>query len=329
MPTSLVNRRFALAIMSGGAILASGPGRTQQPDYPNRPIKLVVPFPAGGPTDVAARIIISDLSMALGQNVVIENKGGAGGNIAAADVAKAVPDGYTLLEATAGTHGINAALYKAMPYDHLRDFVPVALLASSPNLFLVHPSVPATTIGEFVALAKEKKGGLQIAIAGYGTTPHMAAELLKVSAGIEFTLVPYKGGGQAMTDLIGGHITAMVDNVPTALPHIRSGAIRALAVSSFVRSSVLPDVPTVSETLPGFECFAWWGIAAPTGTPAPVVARLNGEINRLLATDAIRRRYDDLGAEPQPRSVAAFDALIRSETEKWARVVAATGAKIQ
>ena len=323
-----IDRRSLLA---GGAALtaASVSARGQSPgEWPTRPIRFVVPFPAGGPTDVAARIIVSDLSLALRQNVVIENKGGAGGNIAAADVARAAPDGYTLLEATAGTHGINAALYRSMPYDHLRDFTPVALFASSPNLFLVHPSVPATTMAEFAALAKEQKGAIQIAIAGYGTTPHMAAELLKVSAGIEFTLVPYKGGGQAMTDLIGGHIKVMVDNVPTALPHIRSGAIRALGVSSFTRMDVLPEVPTVAEALPGFECFAWWGMAAPAGTPAPIVARLNREVNALLATEAVRKRYADLGAEPQPKSVGEFDALIRQETEKWARVVKATGAKL-
>lgn len=300
-----------------------------QSAYPNRPIRLLVPFPAGGPTDLAGRIITTDLAAVLGQNVIVDNRGGAGGNIAAADVAKATPDGYTLLLATAGTNAINAALYPSPGYDHLRDFRGVALFSEAPNLLLINPRLPAGSMAEFIALAKARPGSVQVAIAGFGTTPHMTAELLKLAAGIDILLVPYKGGGQAMTDLIGGNVMAMIDNVPTALPHIRSGSIRALGVSSLERSPVLPDVPTIAATLPGFESLAWWGLAAPARTPDAVIERLNESVNKLLATNAIRKRYADLGATVRPITPVAFDAFIRSETTKWATVVKATGAKLE
>ena len=319
---------LSLAALATPQALATTQARAQ-PAYPTRPIRLLVPFPAGGPTDLAARIIANDLGTALGQNIVIDNRGGAGGNIAATDVARATPDGYTLLLATTGTNAINAALYKSPGYDHLRDFRAVALFASAPNLLLVNPTLLAATLPEYIALAKSKPGQLQIAIAGFGTTPHMTAELLKLAAGIDITLVPYKGGGQAMTDLIGGNVLGMIDNVPTALPHIRSGSIRALGISSLEPSPVLPQVPTIATTLPGFESLVWWGLAAPTKTPDAVVDRLNQAVNQLLATDQIRRRYADLGATVQPLSPAAFDALIRSETTKWATVVKETGAKLE
>lgn len=321
----VLTRRASLALTAAAWAAPAG----AQPAYPTRSIHLVVPFPAGGPTDLAGRIISQDLGAALGQTIVVDNRGGAGGNIAAADVAKAPPDGYMLLRATTGTNAINAALYKSLPYDHLRDFRPVALLANSPNLLLVNPAVPAKTMAEFIALAKAKPGQIQIAIAGFGTTPHMTAELLKLSAGIDITLVPYKGGGQAMTDLIGNNVMAMIDNVPTALPHIRSGSIRALGISSLGRSPVLADVPTIAATLPGFESLAWWGIAAPVATPSAIVDRLNAAVNQLLRTDRIRTRYADLGAVVQPLSPEAFGALIQSETVKWAAVVKATGARLE
>ena len=309
-----------------GALVAAS-GRAWADGYPTRPIRLVVPFPAGGPTDLAGRIIGPDLGAALGQTIVVDNRGGAGGNIAAADVARAAPDGYTLLLATTGTNAINRALYKHLAYDHLRDFRAVALLADAPNLLLVHPSVPATTIPEFIALARRET--IQVAVAGYGSTPHMAAELLKVAAGIELGVVPYKGGGQATTDLIGGHVRAMIDNLPTALPHVRSGAIRALGISSPARSPLLPEVAPIADTLPGYECQAWWGIAAPAATPVDVVQRLNGAVNGLLGSERVRTRYADLGAAVRPLSPDAFDAMIRAETAKWAAIVATTGAHIE
>ncbi len=331
MPT--LSRRLLLALPFAAGLARAQTARAQtaraQTAYPTRPIRLVVPFPAGGPTDLAGRIIAPDLGAALGQTIVVDNRGGAGGNIAAADVARAAPDGYTLLLATTGTNAINAALYKHLAYDHLRDFRAVALFASAPNLVLVHPSVPATSMADFIALARKNPGQIKVAIAGFGTTPHMTAELLRVSAGIDLGLVPYKGGGQAMTDLIGGHVTCMIDNVPTALPHIRGGAIRALGVSSLQPSPVLPDVPAIADTLPGFESLAWWGLAAPRATPDAVVARLSHEVDVLLATDRIRARYADLGAEARPLSPAAFDALMAAETAKWAGIVAKTGAHLE
>ncbi len=318
-----LTRRTALGMAMASALLS----RAHAQAYPNRPIRLVVPYPAGGPTDLAARIITPDLGTALGQNIVVDNRGGAGGNLAAADVARAAPDGYTLLLATAATNAINAALYKNLAYDHLRDFCAVALLANAPNLVLVHPSVAAKTMPDFIALARREP--IQVAFAGYGSTPHLAAELLKVSAGINLTLVPYKGGGQAMTDLIGGHVGCMIDNLPTALPHIRSGAIRALGISSPERSPVLPDVPSIADTLPGYECQAWWGLAAPSATPPEIIQRLNAAVNGLLVTDRLRTRYSDLGATVQPLAPPAFDTMIRAETTKWAVVVAKTGAHIE
>lgn len=323
-----LSRRTAVTAALAGAASALA-GRTRAQGYPNRPVRLVVPYPAGGPTDLAGRIISPDLGAALGQNIVVDNRGGAGGNIAAADVARAAPDGYTLLLATAATNAINASLYKNLAYNHLRDFRAVALLANAPNLVLVHPSVPATTMPELIALARRDPGAVQVAVAGYGSTPHMAAELLKVSAGISLTIVPYKGGGQAMTDLIGGHVMAMIDNLPTALPHIRSGAIRALGISSPERSPLLPDLAPIADTLPGYECQAWWGIAAPAATPTEVVGRINGAVNALLASERVRTRYADLGATAQPLAPAAFDEMIRAETAKWAAVVAKTGAHIE
>ena len=321
----VLTRRASLTLAAAAWAAPAG----AQPAYPTRPVHVVVPFPAGGPTDLAGRIISQDLGVVLGQTIVVDNRGGAGGNIAAADVAKAPPDGYMLLLATTGTNAINAALYKSLPYDHLRDFRPVALLAKSPNLLLVNPALPAKTMAEFIALAKAKPGQVQVAIAGFGTTPHLTAELLKLSAGIDITLVPYKGGGQAMTDLIGNNVMAMIDNVPTALPHIRSGSIRALAISSLERSPVLPDVPTIAATLPGFESLAWWGIAAPVATPSAIVDKLNAAVNQLLLTDRMRTRYADLGAVVQPLSPDAFGTFIRSETSKWAAVVKATGARLE
>jgi len=292
-------------------------------DYPNRPVTLVVPFPAGGPTDVIGRIISQNLSEALGQQVVIENKGGAGGNVGADSVAKADADGYTLLLATAGTHAINASLYPDLPFDH------VVLLARAPNVIVVHPSVEAQSMKEFIELARARPGELNLAIAGSGTTPHMTAELLMVTAGIEVTLVPYRGGGPAMIDLLGGQVDVMVDNVPTSVPHIQAGSIRALGVTSAERNPALSDVPPVAEDLPGFESYAWWGIVAPAGTPDEIVAMLNEKVNRILESDDIKERYDALGATPRPMSADAFGDFITEETAKWADVVEQSGAQLQ
>jgi tripartite-type tricarboxylate transporter receptor subunit TctC len=318
------------------AIVALGAGATMgyftpaaASEYPTRPVTLVVPFPAGGPTDVVGRIISQDLSEALGQQVVIENKGGAGGNVGADSVAKADADGYTLLLATAGTHAINASLYPDLPFDHVADFKPVALLARAPNVVVVRPSVEAQSMSELIELAKSRPGELNLAIAGSGTTPHMTAELLMVTAGIDMTLVPYRGGGPAMIDLLGGQVDLMVDNVPTSVPHIQAGSIRALGVTSAERNPALPDVPPVADDLAGFESYAWWGIVAPAGTPDEIVAMLNEKVNRILESDDIKERYDALGATPRPISPEEFGAFISEETEKWADVVERSGAQLQ
>lgn len=325
-----ITRRNALqGLGSAAACAAFTGGARAQADYPTRPVRLIVPFPAGGPTDVIARVMSQDLSVALGRTVILENKGGAGGNIGAAEASRATPDGYTLLFATAGTHAINASLYRRPGYDHLRDFAPVAAVATQPNLLLTHPSLPARDLAQFVAYAKSNPGAIQIAVAGYGSSTHMTAELLKLRAGIEATILPYTGGNQAMTDLVGGHVKVMIDGIATGLPHVRNGSILALGISGPERSDVLPGVPPIADTFPGFQAGAWYGIVAPRGTPEPIVERLSREVGRVLASDSIRKRYADLGATPRILSATEFDTMIREETKKWAEVVGTTGVKLE
>ena len=297
--------------------------------YPNKPIKIVVPFPPGGATDIVARAIGFELQKAWGQSVVIENKPGAGGNTGADLVAKSTGDGYTLLMCTVGTHAINVSLYAKMPYDAVKDFEPVVLVAGVPNLLVVHPSVNAKSVKELTALAKAQPGKLNVASSGNGTSIHLSAELYKQMAGVDIVHVPYKGSAPAVADLLGGQVQMMFDNMPVSLPHAKAGKLRALAVTSLKRSPALPDVPTMDEEgLKGFDATSWFGLLAPAGTPKDIVAKLNAASVAALATPDMRERLAAQGADPIGNSPDQFAAFIKAEIEKWAKIVKASGARV-
>ncbi len=297
--------------------------------YPNRTIRLVVPFPAAGTTDILARAAAQKLTEAFGQSVVVDNRPGAAGNIGSDLVAKSAPDGYTLLMGTVGTHAINPSLYSKMPYDHVKDFVPVVLVAGVPNVLVVNPALPVNSVADLIKLAKDKPGQINFASSGSGTSIHLSGELFKTMAGVDITHIPYKGSSPALTDLIGGQVQIMFDNLPSALPQIKAGKLRAIAVTSSKRAPVLPDVPTISESgVPGFEASSWFGMLAPAGTPAPIVARINAEVNKWLQSAEARERLLSQGAEAAGGSPEHFANHIRAESEKWAKVVKASGAKV-
>ena len=292
--------------------------------WPTRPVKIVVPFPAGGSIDLLARLMGQWLSERLGQPFVIENKPGGGTNIAVQSVVNAAPDGYTYLLAVS-TNAINISLYKALPFDFPRDIVPVAGLAELPLLLISDPKVPAKTVAEFIAYAKANPGKVNMASFGARTVSHLSIELLKQSSGIDVVHVPYKGGAPLMADLISGRVQAGIDAMPNALPHIRSGNARALAVLPKVRAPVLPDVPSMSETIPGFEVSTWSGIGGPKGISPEIVDKLSREINAGLADATIQKRLADVGGIPQPSSSSEFRARIAADIEKWAKVIKAAG----
>ena len=313
-----------LAVAVGLSWMASA-----QTSYPTKPIRLIVPFPPGGPTDVTARVIAEEMSQTIGQQVIIDNRAGAGGNIAAGVAAKSAPDGYTLFFATGGTHGINPSLYAKIPYDPIKDFAPVVWVSTSPNVFVAHPKFPASTMSELIAYAKANPGKVNFATAGNGTTTHMSAELLKALTGIDIVHVPYRGSGPALSDLLAGHIELMVDGLPSSMPHIKAGSIKALGVTTAQRTPSAPNVPAVSETVRGYEAVAWFGLLVPAGTPKQAIEKLNAEANRALRTEKIRKRYAELGAEPHGGTPEEFDKQIRTELKKWADVVKATGARVE
>jgi tripartite-type tricarboxylate transporter receptor subunit TctC len=317
-----------LAVCLAGLLL-SLPGAARAADpYPTRPVHWIVPFPPGGATDVVARIMAQWLSEHLGQQVVIENRGGAGGNIATQSVVNAAPDGYTFLFVPTSS-AINATLYESLPYKFLKDIAPVAGLVRAPNVMEVSLAVPAKTVAEFIALAKANPRKINMASPGVGTAVHLSGELFMLMAGVQLTHVPYRGGAPALVDLMGGQVQVMFDVLPGSLAHIRAGEVRALAVTTRARSDVLPDVPTVADTVAGYEASTWFGVGAPRGTPPEIIAKLNAVINAGLADPTIKARLADVGSEPMPLSPAAFGALVAAETEKWAKVVKASGAKAE
>ncbi len=297
-------------------------------EYPARPIRYVVPFPPAGATDILARVVADKLAPALGEQVVVENHPGAAGNVGTEVVAKSPPDGYTILQLTAA-QSISETLYTKLPFRLERDLAPVALVALVPNVMVVNPAVPATTVREFIDYVKARPGKVNFASSGAGTSIHMSAEMFKMMTGVDMVHVPYKGSAQAIADLIGGQVSVMFDNLPSSMPHIKSGRLRALAITTATRYPALPDLPTLAESgVPGYDSSAWFGIVAPTGTPKEVVDRLNLEVNKILALPDVKERLEAQGAVPMPGSPADFGHLIHTEIEKWAKVVKASGARV-
>jgi tripartite-type tricarboxylate transporter receptor subunit TctC len=311
---------FVLVLSSTGALAQ---------DYPVRPITLVVPYAAGGGNDVMARVVAEKMSKSLGQQIVIENKGGAGGSIATRQVARAPADGYTLGLGGTGTLAINPTLYPNVGYDPRKDFVPVGLIATSALVVLVHPSVEATSIPELIALAKREPGKLNYASAGSGSGIHLGSELFAAMAGIKLTHIPYKGSSPALTDLIGGHVAIYFSSLPPAIALVKDGKVRALGVTGAKRSPVFPDLPTVAETLPGYEAVLHYGIVAPAGTPQPIVEKLNAALKAALAEEDVRARIVADGAEPLSTTPAEYAADIDREETKWSQIVKLSGAKVE
>jgi tripartite-type tricarboxylate transporter receptor subunit TctC len=316
---TLPRRRF-LQLASGTAALCGMAGRAQAQPYPARPVHIVVGFPAGQGLDIVTRLVGQRLSERLGQQFVIENRPGAGGNIATETVVRAPADGYTLL-ATGANNFINASLYDKLNFDFIRDIAPIASVACTSNVLEVHPSVPVATVPELIAYAKANPGKLNMASAGNGATSHVAGELFKMMTGTDLLHVPYRGSAQALTDLLSGRMHLMFDNLPSSIEHIRAGRLRGLAVTTALRSDLLPALPTVGDYVQGYETSPLAGLGAPRNTPADLIEKLNGEVNAALADPAIRARLTELGFTALPGSSADFAKLIADETAKWTKVV--------
>jgi tripartite-type tricarboxylate transporter receptor subunit TctC len=294
--------------------------------YPDRPVRFIVAFPPGGFVDLGARLLSGPLGAALGQQVVIDNRGGAGGVVGTEIAARAAPDGYTLVVGSAGTHGVNQSLYRKLPYNVLRDFQPVTRLADAPSILAVHPSFPARSVKDLVSLARARPGQILYASAGSGTSTHLAAALFEHLARVKFVHVPYKGGGPMIVDVVAGQVPVTFGTAASVSPHLKNQRLRGLAVTSGERSAVLPELPTIAEAgVPGYEMLNWLGLFAPTGTPRAVLEKLNVEVLRVVRSPELRERLNAAGAEPSPLATDEFAAFVKSEVEKWAKVVAATG----
>jgi tripartite-type tricarboxylate transporter receptor subunit TctC len=335
----MIDRRHLLIAGSAAGLGLGLPatGRAQAPGtWPTKSVRIVVPFAAGGTTDILARALAPELQRSFGQPFVVDNRGGAGGNLGATEVARAAPDGYTLLMGTVGTHAINVSLYPKMPFDHVKDFAPVTLVAGVPNVLVMNPATAQRhdirSVPDLVRAARANPGRLNMASSGNGTSIHLAGELFKSMTGTFMVHFPYRGSGPALLDLIGGNMDLMFDNLPSAMPHIKAGKLKALAVTSATRSPALPEVPTVAEAggpvLKDFEASSWFGLLAPAGTPADTVTRLHQETVRALALPAMKERLLGLGAMPSGIGLADFARTIDAETRKWAKVVAVSGAKV-
>ena len=319
-----VCRWLALLSMTGMALAA------QAQTYPAKPIKLIVPFAPGGITDLLARTVAQKMGESLGQVMVVENRAGAGGTVGTEAVAKASADGYTLLMGATSTLAINPGLYPKLGYDATRDFVPIGLVAMNPSVLTVSPGVPASNLRELIALAKSQPGKLSYGSAGSGSSQHLAGDLFKADAGIDMLHVPYKGGGPAMTDLLGGQITMIFEPLPTAIAHIRGGKLKALGVTTRERVAALPDVPTIAEAgLPGYEVVVWFGLFAPTGTPPAITAKLNVELNRALNLPEVKQTLTGQGADPAPVSQEKLAALLAVDQQKWGKLIRARGIKVE
>ncbi len=322
----------AFTLAASLAVLAALPfgglSDAQAQAYPNKPVRWVVGYPPGGTTDILARIMAQRISEKIGQQVIVENKPGAGNNIGTESVVRAAPDGYTVLLVNPA-NAINSTLYTNLSFDFLKDIMPIAGIVRVPNVMEVTTSLPAKSIPEFIAYAKANPGKVVLASSGSGTSVHLSGELFKSMAGINLLHVPYKGAGPALIDLIAGQTHVMFDNMPSSIEHIRAGKLRALGVTTSARSNQLPDVPAISEVVPGYEASAWFGMGAPKGTPAEVIARLNKAMNDSLAEPATKAKLAELGGNTIPGTPAEFGATHAMETEKWAKVVKSSGAKVE
>ncbi len=297
--------------------------------YPAKPVRIVVPFPPGGTSDILARTIGPGLTKEWGQPVVVDNRPGAAGNIAAEHVARSPADGYTLFITTVGIHAIHPSLYAKLPFDAIRDFTPVTNLVMLPTVLTVHPSIPARSVKELIALAKKRPGDLSYSSAGSGSQPHLTAELFKTMTKVDLLHVPYKGAAQQLTDLVAGHVALTFATAPSAVPYIKSGQMRAIGVSSGKRAAALPDVPTISETVPGYEAVGWNGMMAPASLPAPVLEKIHATVVKVFGMPDIRNRMVSLAADPITTTPAEFGAYIKAEIGKWAKVVKDSGAKAE
>ena len=297
-------------------------------EWPGKPVRIVVPFAAGGTTDITARVIAEQLTLSLKQAFVVENRGGAGGNVGAAEVAKAAHDGYTFLMGTPGTQAINQFLYPKMPYDTAKDLVPVSFVVRVPNVLVVNPGVGVRTIAELIAKARARPGAMSYGTPGNGSTGHLSTELFKSRAGIFATHIPYRGSGPMLLDLIAGQIEMAIDNLPSAIPHIRARKLIALGVTSAQRNTQLPDVPTIASVLPGYAAESWFVLVAPAGTPAAIINRLSAEVDRILKKGEVIERFKGLGAEPVGGTPEQLGQFISAETRKWQQVVKDSGAKL-
>ena len=325
----MVSRRAAIAGLALGlsVFVVSSKGASAL-DYPTRPVKFVVGYPAGGATDILARLIGQRLSERTGQQFIIENKPGAGNNIGTDSVAKAEPDGYTVLLVNPANY-INATLYAKLPFNFIQDIAPVAAFNRTANVMTVAKDVPAKTVADFIAYVKANPGKVNMASSGNGTSVHLSGEMFMMMAGVKMQHVPYRGAALAITDMLGGQVQVIFDNMPSIIQHIRSGSLRALAVTTDMRSELLPDVPTVADTVQGYEASALFGMGAPKKTPPEIIAKLNAEVNAVLAEPAIKARLIDLGGDPLIGTPEAFGKLIAAETDKWSKVVQAAGLKVE
>ena len=312
----------------GAAALPAGSRMARAQAYPSRPIHWIVSFSAGGPNDTVARIVGQFLAEKLGQQVIVENRVGAGGNIGMGAVLSSPPDGYTL-GFVAPNNAINATLYEKLPFDFIRDSAPIGGTMLLTNVLVVHPSVPAKNVAEFIEYVKANPGNVSFASSGTGASPHMSAELFMAMAGIKMTHVPYRGGAPAMNDLLPGRVQLLFDNLPGSIAHIKAGSLRALGVTAAKRSATLPDVPTIGETVPGYEVSVWNGIVVPKGTPLEIIDTLNGTVNAVLADPKLKARFAELGGEPMPMTPAEFGKLVVTETEKWAKVIRTANIKLE
>ena len=316
-----------MLLQAAGLLVACTTMAAAQADYPNRPVRLIIPFPPGGSNDVVGRMIGTQLSQQLGKQVIVDNRGGAGGVIGTEIAAHAPPDGYTILVISLA-HAVNPWLYK-LPYDPIKGFVPIGIMGTGPNVVVVHPDLPVHSIKELVALAKQKPGDLQYASAGVGSFQHLGAELFKLEAGVDILHVPFKGGGPAMIDVVGGHTKVMFSSLVQTTPQIKTGKLRAIGVGSKERSKVLPDVPSVAETVPSYEAVNWWGIVAPAGTPQSIIDKLHAALSAAQDTPEVEKQFATEGASVVKKSPTEFGAFMVSEMNKWEQVVKKGGIKAE